>query len=73
MNERLVRINLADGSAVDIHRNDMDVEICHDKYCVTFPKATGLKTLELFALLESLGETIEFPEEELDNDHESPE
>lgn len=68
MNEHLVRIKLKDNSTIDIHREDGDVRICHADHCVRISQATAMHTLELFALLDSLGEETEFPEEEKPHD-----
>ena len=68
MKEHLVRIKLKDDSTIDIHREDGDVRVCHKEHCVAFPGASGHQTLELFALLEALGEQTEFPEEEEANE-----
>ena len=59
-----MRIKLRDDSTIDIHREAGNVQVCHKEHCVAFPGASGHQTLELFALLEALGEETEFPEEE---------
>jgi len=65
--EKLVRIKLADGSHIDFHRGDTGVNICRQNFCVLLPNAPGHTTMELFALLEPLGETITIDETEDQN------
>ena len=62
--EHLARINLKDGGVIDIHREDGDIHLSHGEQSVVFPKATARKTIELHGLLESLGTSVEYPEEE---------
>ncbi len=62
--EHLVRINLKDGGAIDMHKQDGDVTLSSDGHEVTIPHATGQQALDLYALLEPLGESVEFPEED---------
>lgn len=62
--EQLVRIKLKNGKYIVFKRQNNDVNICHDDYCVTLPKASGRITTELFSLLEPLGEMIPEPEDE---------
>ncbi len=63
MKEHLVRIHLKNGESIDMHRDNGDLKICHKDHCVIIPKGTGVQALGLYALLEPLGESIEFPEE----------
>lgn len=62
--EQLVRIKLNDGSHIDFLREKDGVNICHKDFCVHLPDAPGHTTLELFALLEPLGESVVFPPDE---------
>ena len=61
--EHLVRITTKSGEVLDIHKDGTDIRICHEDHCVVLNDLSGLKTLGLFALLEPLGEKIEFPGE----------
>ncbi|MFH1031108.1 MAG: hypothetical protein V1767_00855 [Chloroflexota bacterium] len=64
--EQLVRITLADGSCIDFKRGNDGVLICREDSCVLLPNAPGHTTLELFALLEPLGDKITTEEENED-------
>ena len=65
-NERLVRIKCKDGTVIEFTRDEAKtVRVTHDGSEITLPKATGMTTTQLFALLEPMGETII---EEDDND-----
>jgi len=61
--ERLVRLRLKDGSAIDMHREEQGIKICLEEQCVSLPDATGGQAAELFALLEAISEDVEFPED----------
>ena len=63
MSEHLARINLKNGKAIDIHRENKDIRLTDGDHSLVIHKGTGQQTLELLGLLESLGENIEFPEE----------
>lgn len=59
------RIALKDGHTINIFRDeDLVVSICHEDKCVNLPGASGQLTMEIVALLESLGSIVEFPEED---------
>jgi actin-like ATPase involved in cell morphogenesis len=65
-NERLVRIKCRDGTVIEFTRDETKtVRVTHEGTEITLPKATGITTTQLFALLEPMGETII---EEEDND-----
>ena len=58
-NERLVRIKCKDGTVIEFTRDETKtVRVTHDGSEITLPKATGMTTTQLFALLEPMGETI---------------
>ncbi|KKM76827.1 hypothetical protein LCGC14_1376180 [marine sediment metagenome] len=59
MKEKLPRIKLKHGGHIDMTREDGDVVVSHDGHAVTLKKATGLQTLEMYALLEGLGDSVE--------------
>ena len=63
MSEHLAHFTLKDGSTVDMRRQDYDVQICRQDHCATIPKASARQALEFFALLESLAERVDLPEE----------
>lgn len=63
MKEPLVRFRLKSGDIIDMHRQDGDVTLSTKNHQVTIRKATGQQVLDLYALLEPLGEAVEFPEE----------
>jgi len=57
--EHLVRLTLKDGTHIDFHRDDdKTVRVCREDHCVILPKASGMLTTELFALLEPLGDVL---------------
>ena len=62
--EHLVRIKLdRPDDFIDFYR-DPDtgkISLCSKEHCASLPDLTGLETTELFALLEPLGDKIEFP------------
>ena len=63
MKEHLVRIKLEKGDFIDFYKDveGGQISLCSQKQCASLPELTGLQTTELFALLEPLGEKIEFP------------
>ena len=63
MKEHLVRIKLEKGDFIDFYKDDQNgkISLCSQEQCANLPDLTGLQTTELFALLEPLGEKIEFP------------
>lgn len=61
MSEALVRIKLGDGSSIDMSREEAGIKLCRQDHCVILPTATGEQALQLYALLEPLGEPV-FPE-----------
>lgn len=65
MDRPFARISLKDGSTIDVNRDeDAVISICHNDQCVNLPGASGQLTMEMIALLESMGSIVEFPEEE---------
>ena len=63
MREHLVHIKLAKGDFIDFYKDTENgkISLCSQEHCVSLPALTGLETTQLFALLEPLGEKIEFP------------
>lgn len=66
MKEHLVHIKLAKGVFIDFYKDTDNgkISLCSQEHCASLPELTGIETTELFALLEPLGEKIEFPAEE---------
>lgn len=62
--EHLVRFHLKNGEIIDMHREDTNVIISGQYHQVTIPHATGQQALDLIAVLEPLGERVEYPEGE---------
>jgi len=57
--ERLVRLKMKDGTFIEFHRDaDKTVRVSHEGIEIRLAHGTGLNTVQLFALLEPLGETI---------------
>lgn len=65
--EHLVRIKLAADDFIDFYKDTETgkISLCSKEHCASLPELTGLETTELFALLEPLGEKVEFPADEL--------
>lgn len=62
--EHLVRIRLKDGGYIDFFRDENnDVRITSPGQEIKMPKATGMMTTQLFAMIEPLGE-IEYEEDD---------
>ncbi|KKK52462.1 hypothetical protein LCGC14_3104670 [marine sediment metagenome] len=58
--ERLIRLKLKDGGAIDFSRTKKhDIIISHDDHSVNLGKASAQLTLDLIALLEPFGEIEE--------------
>lgn len=58
--EQLIRIKLEDGTDIVFRRTENNaVHVCRKDHCVILPRASGKVTLDLFALLEPLGEIEE--------------
>lgn len=58
--ELLISIKLKDNTIIDFRRTEnKEVHICHAGHCVILPHCTGQITVDLFALLEPLGEVEE--------------
>jgi actin-like ATPase involved in cell morphogenesis len=58
-NERLARIKCKDGTFIDFTRDEKKtVRVTHEGSEIILPKATGITTTQLFAMLEPMGETI---------------
>ena len=66
MDELLATIRLKDGSAVQLLRAGKGLRIEGTDVEVSLPKATGQQAVSLFSLLESLGASVEFPDDEED-------
>ena len=64
MDEHLATVRFKDGSAVKFIRANKGLRIEGPDQNVSLPKATGQHAFELFSLLESLGETVEYPEDD---------
>ncbi len=47
------------GGHLSVVAEDGDVVVSHDGHAVTLKKATGLQTLEMYALLEGVGDSVE--------------
>lgn len=59
-NDHLVKIKLGDGSYIKFRRTvKKELQICHEDHCINIPGASGQIALDLFALLEPFGESIE--------------
>jgi hypothetical protein len=57
--EHLASIKLKDGSLIKFQRDEnKTVRVTHDGTEIKLPKATGMTTTQLFALLEPMGEII---------------
>lgn len=56
---KLLRIKLNDGKFFDLYREDGDVRVCSQDHCMILPKCPGHEMLDLYALLEPLGELLE--------------
>ncbi len=63
MKEHLARFHMKNGEAIDMHREDGDIVIASKDHSVTVPGATGQQALDWISLFESLGESVEYPEE----------
>jgi len=58
--EHLAKVRLKDGTAIDLLRtDDKAVIICHEGHEVVMPKATGLQTMGILALLAKFGDIEE--------------
>mgnify|MGYP001617024315 FL=1 len=66
MDEHLATVRLKDGSAVKFVREGKGLRIEAPDYKVSLPRATGQQAFSLFSLLESIGESVEYPEDEED-------
>ena len=62
--EHLVRIHLKDGSFFDMYRIAGGLKICRADQCVEMAPGSAAQAMAIYALLEPLGERIEFPDEE---------
>ena len=62
--EHLATVRLKDGSAVKFIREGKGLRIEGPEVEVSLPKATGQQAFDLFSLVESLGESVEYPEDE---------
>ena len=67
MDELLGTVRLKDGSAVKFIRAGKGLRIEGLDVEVDLPRATGQQAVSLFSLLESLGESVEFPDDEEDS------
>ena len=64
MDDRIARLWLKNGTAIDILRNeDKTVKVCRDDRCLVLPSGSANQVMELVALLEPMIATIEHEEE----------
>ena len=63
MKEHLARFTMPNGEKVDMHKDESDITITTKDHRVIVPQATGQQTLDWCALFESLGTSVEYPEE----------
>ena len=66
MQEHLATVRFKDGSRVKFIREGKGLRLEGSDLEVSLPRATGQQAVSLFSLLESLVESVEFPEEEED-------
>lgn len=66
LDEHLATVRLKDGSAVKFVRARKGLRVEGPEGEVSLPKATGQQAFDLFSLVESLGESVEYPEEQED-------
>ena len=64
--EHLATVRLKGGSAVKFIRAGKGLRIEAPEVDVSLPRATGQQAFDLFSLLESIGESVEYPEDEED-------
>ena len=62
--ELLATVKFNDGRVVKLIREEKGLRIEEGDLEVSLPRATGQQAVSLFSLLESLGGTAEFPEDE---------
>ena len=62
--EHLATVRLKDGSEVKFIREGKGLRIEGPEVGVSLPNATGQQAFDLFSLVESLGESVEYPEDE---------
>ena len=62
--EHLATVRLKDGSTVKFVRAAKGLRIEGPDAEVSLPKATGQQAFDLFSLVASLGESVEYPEDE---------
>lgn len=56
--ERIARLMMKDGTAVELHREDGDVLACHQDRCLLLPGATAELAIALVDLIQSMGGTL---------------
>ena len=66
--ELLATVKFNDGRVVKLIREEKGLRIEGGDLEVSLPRATGQQAVSLFSLLESLGGTAEFPEDEDEED-----
>ena len=66
MEEHLATIRLKDGAVVKFFRAGKGLRIEAPDLDVSLPRATGQQAFDLFSLLESIGESVEYPEDDED-------
>ena len=66
--ELLATVKFNDGRVVKLIREEKGLRIEEGDLEVSLPRATGQQAVSLFSLLESLGGTAEFPEDEDEED-----
>lgn len=62
--EHLATVRLKDGAEVKFIRAGKGLRIEGPAGEVALPKATGQQAFDLFSLVESLGDSVEFPEDD---------
>lgn len=55
----LLRLKLKDGGYIDLRREEGDIHVCSQDHCLVLPKCPGHQALDLYALLEPLGDLVE--------------
>ncbi|GEM_PF-7008048 len=64
MDDRIARLWLKDGTAIDIFRQeDTTVKVCREDRCLILPSGTANQVMELVTLLEPMIDKIENEEE----------
>lgn len=64
--EHLATVRFKDGSGIKFSREGTTLHIEGSDIQVSLPRATGQQAVSLLSLLEGLGESVEFPDDEED-------